>query len=68
MKQIYEAGDSETLESLIEENDIRFIVVDREVRTNTGYSAREDVIADTYQAVYTEGDGEWLFTIYDTQK
>ena len=68
VKQIYEAGDSETLESLIEENDIRFIVVDREVRTNTGYNAREDVIADTYQAVYTEGDGEWLFTIYDTQK
>lgn len=68
VKQMYEAADSATLEALITENNIRYIVVDREVRTSTAYAVREDVIATTYQAVYIEGDGDWVFTIYDTDK
>ncbi len=68
VKQMYEAPDCATLVQLIEENDIRYIVVDRDVRTSTTYAVREDVIAATYQAVYIEGEGEWLFTIYDTEK
>ncbi len=68
VKQMYEAADSATLEALITENNIRYIVVDREVRTSTAYEVREDVIATTYQVVYIEGDGDWVFTIYDTDK
>jgi len=68
VKQMYEAPDSATLEEMVTEYNIRYIVVDYDVRTNTAYAAREDVIAATYQAVYTDGDGDWAFTIYDTDK
>ncbi len=68
VKLMYEASSSEELIYLITENNIRFIIVDNEVRTNEGYTVNEDVIASTYEAVYTEGDGEWAFTIYDTEK
>lgn len=68
VKLMYEASSSAELISLIEENDISFIIVDYETRTNEGYSVNEEVIADTYEAVYQEGEGEWMFTIYDTAK
>lgn len=68
VKQMYEAPDSATLDALMTEHNIRYIVVDHDVRTSTAYNVREDVIAATYQSVYTEGDGEWIFTIYDTDK
>ncbi len=68
VKQMYEASDSDTLDRMMTEYNIRFIIVDRDVRTSADYVVREDVIAATYRAVYTEGDGEWLFTIYDTDK
>lgn len=68
VNQIYGASDADTLKNLVEEHQIRYIVVDRDVRTNESYAVNEALIADTYRAVYTEGEGEWLFTIYDTEK
>ena len=68
VKQMYEAPDSATLDALMTEHNIRYIVVDHDVRTSTSYVVREDVIAATYRAVYTDGDGDWTFTIYDTDK
>ena len=68
VKQMYEASDSATLDALMTEHNIRYIVVDHDVRTSTSYVVREDVIAATYRAVYTDGDGDWTFTIYDTDK
>lgn len=68
VKQMYEASDSVTLDALMTEHNIRYIVVDHDVRTSTSYVVREDVIAATYRAVYTDGDGDWTFTIYDTDK
>lgn len=68
VKLMYEAESSDELKALISRNNIRFIIVDNEVRTNSGYVVREDIISQTYMSVYSEGDGDWLFTIYDTQK
>lgn len=62
MWNMYCAGKPERLQELIEENNIDYIVVDDEAR-NT-YYAREDVIAATYEAVFSYGD----FVIYDTSK
>ncbi len=50
------------LQELIEENDIDYIVVDNDARND--YYAREDVIAATYEAVFSYGDT----VIYDTSK
>lgn len=68
VRLMYEAESPEALSALISQNNIRYIIVDREVRTNEGYTVREDIISQTYSSVYSEGDGDWLFTIYDTQK
>ncbi len=66
VKKMYEAESSQELTRLAEENNIRYIIVDMDARTNADYTVREDVISSTFQAVYTEGEGDWLFTIYDT--
>lgn len=68
VRLMYEAESSKELSALVQKNEIRYIIVDREVRTNSGYTVREDIISQTYSAVYSEGDGDWMFTIYDTQK
>lgn len=68
VKLMYEAENSEELLRLTDENNIRFIIVDNAARTNQNYSVREDVIAVTFECVYTQGSGERSFHIYDTQK
>lgn len=65
---MYGASTSAELKELIEKNNIRFIIVDRPVRTNEGYVVREDVISATYECVFSQGEGEWKFSIYDTEK
>lgn len=67
VKLMYEASSSAELDKLIKENDIDFIIVDQAARSNDGYVVREDIISSTYECVYTEGDGEWKFSIYDTK-
>ena len=66
--QMYEAESSEELDSLVKQENIRYIIVDRECRESTLFEVREDVIAKTYEVVYTEGDGDWLLSIYDVTK
>lgn len=68
VKKMYEAGSSEELKALVRENEIRYIVVDSDNRLSADYSVREDVIWDTYEKVYEQGEGEYALTIYDTQK
>ena len=67
VKEMFEADSPELLTKLIEENNIRFIVVDRDCRYNESYEVNEDNIQATYQAVYQQGQGEWKLTIYDTE-
>lgn len=68
VKRMYEAESSQELEELVNENHIRYIIVDFDNRTSEDYEVREDVIASTYEVAYTQDEGEWKFTIYDTQK
>lgn len=68
VKKMYEAQSPSELVSLIEQNQIRFIVVDRDNRVSTDYILNEDTIKATYELVYREGEGEWITSIYDTQK
>ena len=63
---MYSATSSEELIDLVDNNAIRYIVVDDNCRNNENYNLREDIIAATYKAVYTEGEGEKALTIYDT--
>jgi hypothetical protein len=66
---MFGANDVETLSSLIEENNIRYIIVDYSVRTNETYVVREDIISSAYECVYTNGDeGDWAMNIYDTSR
>ncbi|MGN0164649.1 MAG: hypothetical protein ACI39R_00560 [Lachnospiraceae bacterium] len=66
VKLMYEAGDSRTLTELIDQNNIRFIIVDNSARHNENYYVREDVISNTFACVYSQGEGEWQLNIYDT--
>ncbi|MDF2542195.1 MAG: putative rane protein [Herbinix sp.] len=66
VKYMYEASSPIQLDTLVKENNIRYILVDYDSRTSTAYSIREDNIKETYQVVYTLGEGEWNTTIYDT--
>jgi len=66
--KMYESDTVEELDALIKENNIRYIIVDNEARTSTLFYINEDVIDAAYEAVYTEGDGAWKVTVYDTQK
>lgn len=63
---MYSASTVEELTSLVEENSIRYIVVDFDCRNSESYDVREDVISAAFEAVYTEGSDENKFTIYDT--
>lgn len=64
---MYSASSSEELIRLVNENNIRYIIVDYECRISENYTVREDVISSTFGIGYTEGTGEGMFSIYDTQ-
>ena len=68
VKEMFEADSPELLMNLIDENNIRFIIVDRDCRYNESYVVNEENIQATYQAVYEQGDGDWKLTIYDTER
>ena len=65
---MYEAGTSDKLSALVQKNNIRFIVVDFPARSNEWYYVNEHNIARTYECVYSQGEGDWSFKIYDTHK
>ncbi len=66
VRQMYGATSPSSLDALVQEYDIDFIVVDSKAKEN--YTVREYVIAATYEAVYTQGEGDGALTIYDTSK
>lgn len=65
--EMYSASTSEQLIELVEEHSISYIVVDADSRAHEEYNLREDVIAATFEVVYTEGSGNDKLTIYDTR-
>lgn len=68
VKNMYEASSSEELSTLVERNKIRYIIVDRDCRTSSEYEVREDVIENTYNAVFEHDTGEWMIRIFDTKQ
>lgn len=68
VKEMFEAETSEQLVKLVKENNIRYIIVDKDCRDNEGYTVNENNIAATYARVYKEGSGEKKLSIYDTNR
>ena len=68
VKRMYQSSNSEILKARIEENNIRYIIVDHDCRTSTEYRVREDVIESTYEVVFEHDSGDWMVRIFDTQK
>lgn len=68
VKLMYEAATPAELKTLIQKNHIRFIIVDHDNRNSDSYIVNEDNIRATYQCVYTQGEGDYMTSIYDTEK
>ncbi|MDF2944462.1 MAG: putative rane protein [Herbinix sp.] len=68
VKEMYEAQSPSELMTLVKENNIRFIIVDRDNRVTEDYNLNEENIRATYECVKWEGEGEWMTSIYDTKK
>ena len=70
VKRMYEAEDIPTLDSLVKENNIRYIIVDFDNRVNEAYDVREDVIAAAYERVFENGEEDDFYSthIYDVTK
>ncbi|MGN0506729.1 MAG: hypothetical protein ACI4FZ_09215 [Lachnospiraceae bacterium] len=68
VKQMYEAASPEELSALIEQENIRYIIVDHDCRTSTEYTVREDIIESTYEVVFECDAGDWMVRIFDTTK
>jgi hypothetical protein len=68
VKKMYEAESFGELDALVKENNIRFIVVDPSNRQSEDYVVNEANIEASYECVYTEGDGDYKLSIYDTRK
>ncbi len=62
VRTMYEADTPEELHALIVEHDIRYIIVDDEVRNSSEYEVNEENITNTYQCVFVHNS----FHIYDT--
>lgn len=67
VKQMYEASSPMELDKLVKENNINFILVDHDNRYSLDYSLNEENIRNTYTSVYTQGEGEWNISIYNTR-
>ncbi len=68
VKKMYEASSVEELDALIEEHNIRYIIVDHDCRTSSEYDVREDVIEAAYEAVFEYDTDAWMVRIFDTTK
>lgn len=68
VKLMYEATTPDELDSLVLKNNIRFIIVDHDARTSESYEVNESNIQKTYLCVYTEGEGDMMTSVYDTNK
>ena len=64
---MYSASTPEELKRLVADNDIRFIVVNSDVRASSDYQVNEENIANTYEAVFSQPDYAGDYTIYDTE-
>ena len=68
VKLMYESATPEELAELTKENNIRYIIVDRDNRSSQDYVVNEENINKTFACVYSTGEGAEKTAIYDTHK
>ena len=68
VREMYEAPSSQLLDTLVKQEGIDYIIVDRDARESYYFNVKEYVIAATYEAVFSYGEGDDRFTVYDTSK
>ena len=68
VQKMYGASSKQELYQWVEQENIRYIVVDYANRTSEDYDLREDVIDMAFEKVYQSGSDEWMVSIYDTKK
>lgn len=68
VQKMYSASSKQELYQWVEQENIRYIVVDYANRTSEDYDLREDVIDMAFEKVYQSGSDEWMVSIYDTKK
>jgi len=68
VNQMYEASTPAVLDALVKEHGITYIIVDKDARDSYYFIPREHVIAATYEPVFSYGEDEYRFTVYDTSK
>lgn len=65
---IYNSSSAEELYEWLDQENIRYLVVDYSNRTSNDYELREDIIDLALEKVYESGSGEWMVSVYDTKK
>ncbi len=68
VKLMYEAQSPQELDTLVEQNNIRYIIVDYDNRYSKDYDLNEANIEATYECVYSQGDGDLKTSVFDTEK
>jgi len=68
VREMYESSTVEELDTLMQENNIRYIIVDHDCRTSAEYDVREDVIEAAYDTVFEYDTDAWMVRIFDTTK
>lgn len=66
--RMYEANSPTELNKLVEENNIRFIIVDYGNRISSKYELNENNIRATYECIYETGNEIWDISIFDTRR
>ncbi len=67
-KQMFECRNAGTLIDMLRENKITYVIIDHDARYNGDFDLNESIFVNTFEAVYTEDQGEWKLTVYDTSK
>lgn len=67
-KQMYECTDRDKLIALLRENNIAYVIIDNDARTNDYFRVNEQLFEDTFEKVYTEDQGQWMISIFDTSE
>ncbi len=65
---IFQSESSKELDYYIRIADIDYIILDITIRESQDYRLNEENIENTYEEVFTFGEGQWAIRIFDTHK
>ncbi len=67
-RDMYECKDRDELIRLLRENNISYVIIDNDARTNDYFTVNEAIFEETFEKVYVEDEGQWMISIFDTSK